>query len=105
METGILVRSVAVFLFFAVILAMNLGDNLLARLGMAENYGLMFGLSILFTLLLVGRNTYVIAVTVCLCLVANMPADFGLNFGLDRDYYAGIMLALMMQPVMARLID
>lgn len=105
MDFGIIIRSAAVFLFITVAMAMNLDDNLMARLGMAGNYGLILTASILFTLFLIGRNIWLVAGVVVLCLVTNMPADFSLNFGYDRDYYAGIMLALLFQPLMARAIE
>jgi len=38
-------------------------------------------------------------------LSENMPADFSLNFGFDRDYYAGIMQAMVLQPIVARSFD
>lgn len=105
MDFSTLVRSIAVFLILAVTLGLNIDDNLVARVGMAGNYGLIIGLSFLFTLVLVGRNVYVVGVVVVLSLLANMPADFSLNFGIDRDYYAGAMMALVFQPLVTRLID
>ncbi len=94
-----------VFLMFAVTLAMNLDDNLLARLGVGENFALVMVLSALITMIMAGRNIYIIAIAVLLCLLANMPVDFSLNFGVDRDYYAGVMLALIIQPLIARVLD
>ncbi|MDZ7685846.1 MAG: hypothetical protein U5O39_13270 [Gammaproteobacteria bacterium] len=95
-----------VFLLFLATLALNVGDNLIARIGFESNYGLILLLSILFTVtVLAGRNIYIIGAAVILCLVANMPAEFSLNFGVDRDYYAGLMLALLMQPFFARILN
>jgi len=37
---------------------------------------------------------------IILSLNANMPADFSLNFGYDRDLYGGFMLALVIQPLL-----
>tara|TARA_B110000046_G_C12857122_1_gene340211 strand:- start:563 stop:712 length:150 start_codon:yes stop_codon:yes gene_type:complete len=48
---------------------------------------------------------YLIATITMFSLNANMPADFSLNFGFDRDYYAGIMLAMVLQPIVARTFD
>lgn len=105
MDIAILGRSMMVFLLFLATLALNVDDNLIARIGFESNYGLILVLSILFTVILAGRNIYIIGAAVVLCLVANMPADFSLNFGVDRDYYAGVMLALLMQPIMARILN
>ena len=38
-------------------------------------------------------------------LLANMQADFALNFGIDRDVYAGVMMALLLQPFVKRIIE
>jgi len=104
MDVMTLVRSITLFLVFAVTLGMNLDDNLIARLGMTGNYGLVVLLAILFTLFLTGRHVLVAAAAVCLCLIANLPADFTLNFGYDRDYYAALMLAVVFQPILARIL-
>jgi hypothetical protein len=103
MDITTLVRSVTVFVILLVTMGINGTDNLIARLGMGGNYALVLGLAVLFTLFLVGRNIYVIGVVAVLSLIANMPADFTLNFGFDRDYYAGVMVALLFQPVVTRL--
>jgi hypothetical protein len=105
MDFAIMARSISVFIVFAAALAMNLEDNVVARLGMEGNYALMLTMAIIFTLLIIGRNIFVVATVVGLCLLANMPADFTLNFGFDRDLYAGIMVALLFQPVLARVLE
>jgi len=105
MDITTMVRSITVFMILAVTLGVDGADNLIARLGMGENYLAIIGLAALFTLILAGRNIYVIAVVAVLSLIANMPASFSLNFGFDRDYYAGVMMALVFQPVVTRLID
>ncbi len=105
MNLAILTRSMMVFVLLLVTLAMNIDDNLLARVGFAGNYALILLLSLLFTVILTGRSVYIVAAIVLLSMVANMPADFTLNFGVDRDYYAGVMLALLMQPFMARIMS
>lgn len=105
MDFAAMVRSITVFLIVSVTLGLDGSDNVLARIGTPHNYLLLFGIALLFTLLLAGRNIYVIGTVVVLSLIANMPADFYLNFGVDRDYYAGAMVALVLQPVITRLID
>lgn len=105
MDFTALVRSITVFLIVAVTLGLDSTDNILARIGMQDNYLLLFGLAAVFTLLLTGRNVYVIGAVAVLSLIANMPADFTLNFGIDRDYYAGAMMAVVLQPLITRLID
>jgi len=104
MEIINLLRAGTVFLIFAVTLALNVGDNLLSRLGV-DNLGLVFLGALVITLFLAGRHAFIIAAAVLLSLNANMPSDFALNFGFDRDYYAGLMMALVLQPVLGRVLQ
>lgn len=103
MDIATITRIAAIFLIFAVTLALNVGDNMLARLGL-DSVGLIFLGALVMTLFLAGRHAYIVAAAVLLCLIANMPSDFALNFGFDRDYYAGIMMALALQPILARVL-
>ena len=105
MEAFALIRYTLLFLIFAVTLALNLDDNLIARLGFSGNYGFILALSLICTLFVAGRHTVIVAAVVVLCLNANMPIDFSLNFGYDRDYYAGLMAALVLQPILMRVFD
>lgn len=105
MDLPVLVRSVIVFLILAATLGLDGSNNVLARLGMQGNYALLFALALLFTLLLTTRNIYIIGAVVLLSLIANMPASFSLNFGIDRDYFTGAMVALILQPLIARIIE
>jgi hypothetical protein len=105
MQALALVRYTFLFFIFAATLALNLDDNLIARLGFSGNYGFILGLSLLCTIFVAGRHAVIVAAVVVLCLNANMPIDFSLNFGYDRDYYAGLMAALVLQPVLMRMID
>lgn len=105
MEAFALLRYTLLFFIFAVTLALNLDDNLIARLGFSGNYGFILALSLICTVLVAGRHAVIVAAVVLLCLNANMPIDFSLNFGYDRDYYAGLMAALVLQPILIYFFD
>ena len=104
MELTTLLRCAVIFLVLATTFSANMADNLIARLGIEQSYGyvLGLGLALMFTLMLNERKAFIIAAVVLLSLNANMPVEFSLNMGLDRDYYAGFMMALLLQPVMNR---
>jgi hypothetical protein len=101
----IMAKAATVFVLFIVTLGMNLDDNLIARIGMPGNHVMILMTAIAFTLFVAGRNAFIIAGAVGLSLIANMPADFLLNFGFDRDLYAGMMIAVLCQPVLARILS
>jgi hypothetical protein len=82
----------------------NQEDNLFARLGMQGNHVALIALVLLFALLLTNRSFHIIAMATLLSLIANMPIEFSLNFGLDRDLYSGFMVAIMQQPAINRLV-
>lgn len=102
MDVANLTRTLVIFLVLATTLATNMDDNLLARLGINAGGGYVLGFALLFSVLLSERNAFIVAAVVLFSLNANMPLDFSLNFGIDRDYYAGLMMALLLQPAMVR---
>ena len=105
MEFPLFLRFIVLFLTLSTTLALNLGDNLVARVGLTTNIGLILVVASILTYLVSGRGSFIVVGVVLLSLVANMPADFTLNMGVDRDYYAGFMLALALQPVLDRVIE
>ena len=100
MTALIFARIGILFLLFVVTLGINLDDNLIARLGFSNKLGLSLSGAIACTLCVNGRATIIMAMVIILSLNANMPADFSLNFGYDRDLYGGFMLALVIQPLL-----
>ena len=105
MEVLLYVRIAILFLLFSVTLSMNLDDNLIARLGFSVNLGFILVLATTCTLFVARRRELIVALIVFLSLNANMPADFSLNLGYDRDLYGGLMLALLLQPLLMRVLD
>lgn len=100
-----LIRTCVIFFVLATTLATNTEDNLISRLGIEMSASYVLGLALLFSLMLSERNTFIVAIVAILSLNANMPLDFSLNLGIDRDYYAGLMFALLLQPVMVRTME
>ena len=105
MDVRLLIRWGLVFSVFITTFSMNIEDNLIARIGVQESYLCILIVAITCSALLAKHNLYLIATITMFSLNANMPADFSLNFGFDRDYYAGIMLAMVLQPIVARTFD
>ncbi|MCB1646377.1 MAG: hypothetical protein KDI36_13035 [Pseudomonadales bacterium] len=105
MELALFVRIAVLFLVFLATLGLNLGDNLMARLGFDGNLVLVLLTATVFTFFVAGRHAMIVAAVIVFSLITNMPSDFSLNFGYDRDYYAGIMLALVFQPLLMRALD
>lgn len=102
MDFATLIRCTVIFLVLMTTFSANMTDNLIARLGMEPAYSYVFALALMFSLMLTERNVFIVATVVLFSLNANMPAAFSLNMGIDRDYYAGIMMALLIQPIMVR---
>ncbi|HAK50816.1 MAG TPA: hypothetical protein DCM54_02780 [Gammaproteobacteria bacterium] len=97
-------RTILVFILLSTTMIVNQEDNLLARLGITGDYLILAIFVLICTLMLSARPFHIIAVTVVLSLAANMPVDFSLNLGVDRDLYGGFMVALLFQPLVNRLI-
>jgi len=96
-------KVVFTFLMFFLTIAVNLEDNVLARLGFQRNYLLMTLIAVVVTGLLAHRRLFLIVLVLFLSIGANMPADFMLNFGIDRDFFVGILAAIVLLPVLARI--
>ena len=105
METLWFFRVSTLFMVFLVTLALNLDDNIVARLGFSANYGIIFVLAVACTAFIAGRHAAIVAIAVIFSLNANMPLDFSLNLGFDRDLYAGLMAALVLQPLLTRVLE
>ena len=92
------IKSAAVFFMMFGTLACNIDDNLISRLGLEFSYGIVFVVAIATAALLCNRDVLIIAIIFFLSLNANMPAEFLLNFGMDRDLFAGVAMALILAP-------
>ena len=84
-------KSVLIFMLMAATLLLNGDDNLVARLGLEQGMMVVVCVSLLGAMLLNRQSMIVVSVVVLFSLNANMPADFALNMGLDRDLFAGLM--------------
>lgn len=98
-------RGLVIFLMFMMTIAVNIEDNVIARLGFDNNYLLLTLISVVFAALLVHRKLMLVVLVLFLSLAANAPADFLLNFGIDRDYITGALVAIIIVPLIARFLD
>lgn len=103
MDVRLMLRGGAIFLALLITLATNINDNFISRLGVDPNFGFIIFAALLITLFIIGRHGMIIAAVIFFCLNANMPTEFTLNLGFDRDYYTGLMMALLLQPLTSRL--
>ena len=81
MEMTLFLRFIILFMTFSTTLALNLGDNVVSRLGLTANVGFILLMASILTYLVSGRRSFIVVGVVLLSLVANMPADFSLNMG------------------------
>jgi len=98
MSSGFM-RGLVIFFLFMITIAINVEDNVMARLGFNHDYLLMTLISMVVASLLVYRRIALIALVLFLSVAANSPADFLLNFGLDRDVITGTLFAIIVAPL------
>ena len=91
-----IVKSLLICVIIAGTMLLNVEDNLLSRMGLMDNYALLSVLVLLITIMATGINTFLTAVIIIFSVNTNMPTDFALNFGIDRDIYALGMLILLL---------
>lgn len=88
-------KSALICIIVAATMLINIDDNLLARIGFSGNYLFLSLGVLLMTVFSMGINTLIIAVIIIFSMNTNMPVDFALNFGIDRDIYAIGMVILL----------
>ncbi len=93
------------FLLMSATLLINIDDNLLARLGLTANYGIAVFAALIVAMLVAGRKLAVVVLVVLLSLIANMPQEFALNFGVNREVFFGLMVSLVLAPYIAQIFD
>ena len=99
-ETG---KGLLIFLLVTMTIAVNVGDNAMARLGFDHDYLLIGLFATVITGLIMFRNLFMVVLVLFLSIGANMPADFMLNFGFDRDFFIGALLAVVFAPILAKI--
>jgi len=98
-------KVVFTFLMFFLTIAINLDDNVLARLGFERNFLVMTLVTLVVTGLIAHRRLLLIVLVLFLSIGANMPSAFMLNFGLDRDFLLGVLCAIVLLPVLVRVMN
>ena len=60
-----------------------------------------FGVSMMLS----GRSLHLMFAVWVLGLTANLPAEFPLNLGIDRDVFGGFMVSTLLVPMISRRLD
>ncbi len=105
MGTTNLIKGAFIFLVLLITIAINLEDNMIARLGFEPTYLIMALVAVVITGLVMHNNLALVVLVLFLSVGANMPVDFMLNFGIDRDILTGILGAIILLPLIAKVID
>jgi hypothetical protein len=101
MSQGFL-QGLVIFFLFMITLAINVDDNVLARMGFSNDYLMVTLVSMVVAALLAYRHLALIVLVLFLSLTANAPADFLLNFGMNRDLILGTLVAIVIAPIAHR---
>ena len=98
-------KAAFVFIALAMTFCINLPDNIMARSGIEASYALSVVCALLITLIVSHHSFLLASCIILVSLVANMPVDFSLNFGLDRDIFTNLMMFLLAVPFISHFID
>mgnify|MGYP003334375536 CR=1 FL=1 len=98
-------RTSLVFCIFVATFSLNDGDNLLDRIVYEASFlynagGRVWGLHDAF-----GPQPASHVRRMVLGLTANLPAEFPLNLGIDRDVFGGFMVSTLLVPMISRRLD
>lgn len=104
-DLGNLLKAMLVFLMLFLTFAVNMPDNVIARLGFDPDYLMITLVTVVITGLIAHRRLLLIVLVILLSLGANMPQDFMLNFGIERDYLFATLIAIVLTPLLANWLD
>lgn len=105
MSLANITKSALICIIVAATMLINPEDNLLARHGFAGSYLFLLLAVLLVTIFAMGANTFIAAIVIIFTMNANMPGDFALNFGMDRDIFAISMVVLLITSFSWTLIE
>jgi len=105
MEATNLMKGGLIFLVLMIAIAINLEDNMIARLGFQPTFLIITLVAVVITGLVMHRNLALVVLVLFLSVGANMPAGFMLNLGIDRDILTGILGAIIVVPFIAKIFD
>ena len=105
MEATNLMKGGLIFLVLMITIAINLEDNMIARLGFQPTFLIITLVAVVITGLVMHRDLALVVLVLFLSVGANMPAGFMLNSGIDRDILTGILGAIILVPFIAKIID
>ena len=105
MITSTFGKGLLLFLMMVTSLAVNLDDNLITRLGLEMNYGLVMLAALIIAILVAGQGLTTVFLVGMLSFIVNLPAGFILNFGIDREIYFGLMTSIISAPFVAWFFD
>jgi hypothetical protein len=105
MITSTFGKGLLLFLMLVTSLAVNLEDNLVTRLGLEMNYGLVILTALGIAIMIAGQSLTTIFMIGMLSFIVNLPAGFILNFGVDREVYFGLMTSIISAPFVVWFFD
>ncbi|MCZ6501286.1 MAG: hypothetical protein O6945_02085 [Gammaproteobacteria bacterium] len=105
MEATNFMKGGLIFLVLMITIAINLEDNMIARLGFQPTFLIITLVAVVITGLVMHRDLALVFLVLFLSVGANMPAGFMSNFGIDRDILTGILGAIVLVPLVAKIID
>ena len=94
-----------IFLLLAMTIAINVENNVMARLGFDQGFLRIGLIAMVVTGLIMHRTLLLIVLVLFLSIGANMPAEFMLNFGINPDIFFGALVAIVLVPVAIRIFD
>ncbi len=98
-------RTSLVFFIFVATFSLNDGDNLLDRIVYEASFLYTLVAAFGVSMMLSGRSLHLMFAVWVLGLTANLPAEFPLNLGIDRDVFGGFMVWTLLVPMISRRLD
>ena len=94
-------RTSIVFLIFVATFSINDGDNFIDRIIHDANFLYTLVAAFGVSMMLAGHSLHLMFAVWALGLTANLPVEFPLNLGIDRDLFGGFMISTLLVPMLS----
>ena len=97
-------KSILVFIILFLTIAINLPHGMIARMGFDADILIAVLIAVVLTGLLRHKQLFLIILVVGCALAANVPDEIikEYGYGLDPDYFLGVLVALTLLPIGAK---
>ena len=87
------------------VLGGSLANEMLGRLGLADNYVIVFSAAFIIAALLLSKNLVMVVLVALGVIIVNFPDATLISYGIDRDILLALVCAIILVPSLYDLVS